>query len=244
MCETATLLYACRLPQPYVSQVLAQLGANVPAAAMTLTCVDRIFTRIGASDQIAAGLSTFQVEMIEAGVVLRDATPASLVLLDELGRGTATHDGVAVATAVFASVVRELRCAALLSTHYDALVADCAAGSHGAVQVAHMATRTETDGEDGAVRVTPLYTLTEGPCWRSHGVACARAAFSQAGLPTATANALLCVAEARSAALQQHMCERLLLGLARAVLGCRGVHELAPLQRRVSLLEALQSEPR
>ena len=169
--------------------------------------------------------------------MLRDATPASLVLLDEMGRGTATHDGVAVASAVFGAVVRDARCVALLSTHYDALVAEACAGSHGAVAVAHMATRAEADARSGAVRVTPLYTLAPGPCWRSQGVACARAAFAQAGLPDATAEALLSVAEARSAGLQQQMSERLLLGLARAVSRCGRVDELGPLQRRVALLD-------
>ena len=175
--------------------------------------------------------------------MLRDATPASLVLLDELGRGTATHDGVAVASAVFGAVVRDARCIALLSTHYDALVAEACAGSHGAVAVAHMATRAEADARSGAVRVTPLYTLAPGPCWRSQGVACARAAFAQAGLPDATAEALLSVAEARSAELQQQMSERLLLGLARAVAHCGRVHEheLGPLQRRVALLDQPRS---
>src|SRR5678816_2812906 len=80
--------------------VLAQLGAFVPADSASLGVIDRLFTRVGASDNLAQGQSTFMVEMSETSAILHNATPRSLVLLDEIGRGTSTYDGVAIAWAV------------------------------------------------------------------------------------------------------------------------------------------------
>ena len=84
---------------------MAQLGCHVPAASMTLSPVDRIFTRIGANDNILAGRSTFMVELKETATILAQATPDSLVILDELGRGTSTFDGHAIAHAVLSHLV-------------------------------------------------------------------------------------------------------------------------------------------
>ena len=103
---------------------MAQLGACVPAAAMRLSPVDAMFVRMGARDQIIAGRSTFLVELNEAAAVLRGATASSLVALDELGRGTATTDGAAIASAVLRHITRRLRCRALFSTHYHRLAED------------------------------------------------------------------------------------------------------------------------
>ena len=94
----------------------------MPAAKCSLTPVDRIFTRIGASDRILEGKSTFFVEMEETKNVLQWATPRSLAILDELGRGTSTFDGYAIAHAVMQFLVQKLACRTLFSTHYHMLL--------------------------------------------------------------------------------------------------------------------------
>src|SRR6185312_17319402 len=97
---------------------MAQLGCYVPASSCTLTPFDRIFTRIGANDRILSGQSTFMVESIETAKILNEATHRSMVILDELGRGTSTHDGYAIAYSVLTHLVRETKCVGLFSTHY------------------------------------------------------------------------------------------------------------------------------
>ena len=94
----------------------------MPAASCKLTPVDRIFTRIGASDKILAGESTFFLELSETACILHNATKNSLVLVDELGRGTATYDGVAIAYSVIKELANNIRCLTLFSTHYHHLV--------------------------------------------------------------------------------------------------------------------------
>lgn len=101
--------------------LLAQIGSFVPATCMTLTLSDAIFTRMGARDNLFKGESTFMVEVSETASILRQATPRSLVVLDELGRGTSTHDGAAIAGAVLEYVAREVGCLMLFITHYQDL---------------------------------------------------------------------------------------------------------------------------
>ena len=96
--------------------LLAQLGCYVPATACRQTPVDRIFTRVGASDRLLAGQSTFFVELAETSAILAHATRHSLVLLDELGRGTSTFDGAAIAYAVVKALTTEARCRTLFAT--------------------------------------------------------------------------------------------------------------------------------
>lgn len=101
--------------------VLAQIGSHIPADSCCMTIVDRIFTRLGAQDDIISGHSTFLVELNETSLILKHATPNSLVLLDELGRGTATYDGTAIAAAVV-NYLADLKCCTLFSTHYHNLI--------------------------------------------------------------------------------------------------------------------------
>jgi len=157
-----------------VSVVLAQLGCYVPAGEMTLSPVDRIFTRIGASDKILSGLSTFMLEMQETSEMLRHATRDSLLVLDELGRGTATHDGYAIAHAVLNDIITRLRCRCLFSTHYHQLCSDVEDMSS-SVSMYHM--RFETDPVTRAVSF--MYRLGAGGSGGSYGVDVAR----KAGLP-------------------------------------------------------------
>jgi DNA mismatch repair protein MutS len=104
--------------------LLAQIGSFVPAAEASVGIVDRIFSRVGATDEIAAGRSTFMVEMLETAAILHNASPRSLILFDEIGRGTSTYDGMAIARAVveFLHNRRELAAKTLFATHYHELV--------------------------------------------------------------------------------------------------------------------------
>ena len=127
--------------------VLAQLGCFVPAEEMIFSVVDRIFTRLGAMDRILCGESTFFVEMSETCAVLNYATKDSLVLLDELGRGTSTFDGTAIASAVVSKLANHIKCRTLFSTHYHLLVKEFASNSN--VFLGHMACMEERrDDED------------------------------------------------------------------------------------------------
>lgn len=109
------------LRQVGLAAILAQLGAFVPAARMKLTPFDRIFTRLGANDNIIGGESTFKVELAETVKILKHATSKSLIIMDELGRGTSTFDGVAIAEAVLHYLIHVTRACVLFSTHYNML---------------------------------------------------------------------------------------------------------------------------
>eukprot|EP00232_Nephroselmis_pyriformis_P023616 CAMPEP_0182873260 /NCGR_PEP_ID=MMETSP0034_2-20130328/12220_1 /TAXON_ID=156128 /ORGANISM="Nephroselmis pyriformis, Strain CCMP717" /LENGTH=138 /DNA_ID=CAMNT_0025005895 /DNA_START=1 /DNA_END=413 /DNA_ORIENTATION=+ len=109
-----------------VAVILAHMGCYVPAEEATLTPVDTVFTRLGASDRIMSGESTFLVECAEAASILRHATADSMVVLDELGRGTSTFDGYAIAHAVLAHLSAVVDCRLMFATHYHALTSEFA----------------------------------------------------------------------------------------------------------------------
>jgi len=111
------------LRQNALIAILAQAGSFVPAQAATIGIVDRLFSRVGAADDLARGRSTFMVEMVETAAILNQATPRSLVILDEIGRGTATFDGLSIAWATVEHLHDNLRCRALFATHYHELTA-------------------------------------------------------------------------------------------------------------------------
>lgn len=154
--------------------LMAQIGSFVPAEDATIGIVDRIFTRIGASDYLAKGQSTFMVEMLETASILHQATARSLILLDEIGRGTSTFDGVAIAWAVCETIHDQIRARTLFATHYHELTD--LAGSAGGLKNYHMAV-AEAGGE-----IRFLRELKEGGTNRSYGVAVA----GMAGLPRET----------------------------------------------------------
>lgn len=156
--------------------IMAQIGSYVPATSCTLTAVDRVFTRVGARDDIIRGESTFLTEMLESSCILRHATSHSLLLVDELGRGTTTHDGTAIAAA-YVNAVRSIKARTFFSTHYHSLV-EHYDGMEG-VQTGHMACFVEQ--EDNRETVTFLYKLTQGQCPKSYGFNVA----TLAGLPQA-----------------------------------------------------------
>jgi DNA mismatch repair protein MutS len=151
--------------------VLAQMGSFVPADAMTFAPCDRIFTRIGAADDIASGRSTFLVEMSEVATIIHQATADSLVVLDEVGRGTATYDGMALAEAIVEHLHTVTRCRGVFATHYHHLAAQL--GHLSGVACYRMGVRH--DGE----RLIFLHTLEPGVAEGSFGIAVAR----MAGLP-------------------------------------------------------------
>jgi DNA mismatch repair protein MutS len=153
--------------------LLAQIGSFVPAAQATLGIVDRLFTRVGASDNLVRGQSTFMVEMAETSAILHAATARSLVLLDEIGRGTSTYDGVSIAWAVSEHVHEKIGCKTIFATHYHELTQ--LAGELGALRNYNVAVREV--GEE----ILFLHRLQPGPADRSYGIEVGRLA----GLPPA-----------------------------------------------------------
>jgi DNA mismatch repair protein MutS len=148
--------------------VLAHIGSHVPAKAATIGPIDRIFTRIGAADDLAGGRSTFMVEMTETANILHNATAQSLVLMDEIGRGTSTFDGLSLAWAVARHLASSVRAFTLFATHYFELTA-LATELPGVVNLHLDATE---HGED----LVFLHAVKEGPANRSYGLAVARLA--------------------------------------------------------------------
>ncbi|HTR37766.1 MAG TPA: DNA mismatch repair protein MutS [Bryobacteraceae bacterium] len=151
--------------------ILAQMGSFVPADSATLSIVDRVFTRIGAADNLARGRSTFMVEMTETAVILNTATPRSLVVLDEIGRGTATYDGLALAWAVVEHLHQRIRARTLFATHYHELT-ELAGQLPGVVNL-HVSVKEAGD------QVIFLRKVEPGRADRSYGIEVARLA----GLP-------------------------------------------------------------
>ncbi|WP_097063390.1 DNA mismatch repair protein MutS [Sphingomonas guangdongensis] len=162
------------LRQNALIAVLAQAGSFVPATSATLGLVDRLFSRVGASDNLARGRSTFMVEMVETAAILAQATPRSFVILDEVGRGTSTYDGLAIAWAVVEAIHEDNRCRCLFATHYHELTR--LAERCDALSLHHVRAR-EWKGE-----LVLLHEVADGPADRSYGLAVARLA----GLPPAT----------------------------------------------------------
>ncbi len=162
------------LRQNALIAVLAQAGSYVPATRATLGLVDRLFSRVGASDNLARGRSTFMVEMVETAAILAQATPRSFVILDEVGRGTSTYDGLAIAWAVVEAIHEDNRCRCLFATHYHELTR--LAERCDALTLHHVRAR-EWKGD-----LVLLHEVAEGPADRSYGIAVARLA----GLPPVT----------------------------------------------------------
>lgn len=157
--------------QVAITSLLAQMGSFVPCATAELPIFDQIFTRIGANDFLSEGLSTFMVEMKEAAEILSNATPQSLVILDEIGRGTSTYDGMSLAQAILEYLLTNTNCVTLFATHYHELTD--LTGGFSNLKNAHMRV-SEVNGE-----VRFLHTLTQGAASKSYGIHVAKLA----GLP-------------------------------------------------------------
>ncbi|KAI0194564.1 muts domain V-domain-containing protein [Astrocystis sublimbata] len=234
--------------------LLAQIGSFVPADAMTLTLVDAIHTRMGARDNLFRGESTFMVEVSETARILRSATPHSLVILDELGRGTSTYDGAAIAQAVLQHVVEDTQCLTLFITHYQSLarVAEGLAGKCTNVHMRFTATNkhsnssdkssllhslddsmdTQADSEplEADEEITFLYEVGEGVAHRSYGLNVARLA----RIPPR----VLDVAATKSRELEDEIKTRRLGGAARLLAGIMG-NDSEQLDHLVSSIEQL-----
>lgn len=163
----------------YIRQValivlMAQIGCYVPAQKACISLVDRIFVRSGASDMITSGLSTFMVEMVETAHILRHATEKSLIIMDEIGRGTSTYDGISIAWAIAEYLVKQIKAKTLFATHYHELQnLEQKASNH--ISNYHMGVQNEKGNP------VFLYTLLPGGSSHSHGVAVAQLA----GVPAA-----------------------------------------------------------
>lgn len=147
--------------------IMAQIGCYVPAVSARLTPIDRIMSRLGANDNIFAAQSTFFVELSETKKILSEATPRSLVILDELGRGTSSYDGVAVAQAVLHHVATHVGCVGFFATHYHSLATEFE--NHPEIR----AKRMQIHVNDEERRVTFLYKLEDGVAEGSFGMHCA-----------------------------------------------------------------------
>ena len=154
--------------------ILAWCGSFVPASSCEVGPIDRIFTRIGASDDLAGGRSTFMVEMTEAAVIVNAATERSLVLVDEIGRGTSTFDGLSLAHAIARYLLVQRRCLTLFATHYFELTQ---LASHEDACINLHLSATEHNG-----RIVFLHQIHAGPASKSHGLQVAKLAGLPAGL--------------------------------------------------------------
>lgn len=177
--------------QVALTSILAQIGSFVPASEASLPLFGAIYTRIGASDQLSEGLSTFMVEMKETAEMLKAADEKSLVILDEVGRGTSTFDGMALAQSLLEYLVSDLKTMTLFATHYHELTK--LSETHAKIHNAHMSV-IEKQGE-----IRFLHTLKQGPAQKSYGIQVAKIA----GLPVAVtkrAEQILKCLEKKSAA--------------------------------------------
>ncbi|CAM8914652.1 unnamed protein product [Rhodiola kirilowii] len=150
--------------------ILAQLGAYVPCEICVFSVVDTIFTRLGATDRIMTGESTFFVECAETASVLQHATQDSLVLLDELGRGTSTFDGYAIAYAVFRHLIEKVKCRLLFATHYHPLTKEFASHPHVSSQHMSCTFRKSQSPSKSDEELVFLYRLAPGACPESYGL--------------------------------------------------------------------------
>ncbi|KAM3431334.1 hypothetical protein MY4824_007186 [Beauveria thailandica] len=150
-----------------IAVIMAQIGCYVPAIFAKLTPVDRIMSRLGANDNIFASQSTFFVELSETKKILSEATPRSLVILDELGRGTSSYDGVAVAQAVLHHVATHIGCVGFFATHYHSIATEFE--NHPEIR----ARRMQIHVDDQERRITFLYKLEDGVAEGSFGMHCA-----------------------------------------------------------------------
>lgn len=154
--------------QTAIVAILHQIGSYVPCVSAQMPIFDRIFTRVGAADDLSKGQSTFMVEMSEVAQILREASPRSLVILDEVGRGTSSQDGLAIASAILENLSQSVNCYSLFATHYHELasLADCLASVKNV--------QSEVKEESGSVKFT--HRLIEGASGSSYGIEVAKLA--------------------------------------------------------------------
>jgi DNA mismatch repair ATPase MutS len=160
------------LRQTAVIAILAQAGSFVPADAARIGVVDRVFSRVGARDDLFRDRSTFMLEMVETAAILRAATPRSLVIMDEIGRGTTLHAGMAIAYATLDYILSHVGCRTLFATHYHELARMLGAGTSLRPGVAFFC----TDVEEGGGAFAYAYRLRPGINYNSHAIMAAQLA--------------------------------------------------------------------
>jgi DNA mismatch repair protein MutS len=165
---------SCYLRQVALLTLLAQVGSFIPAHAATIGLADRIFTRVGASDELSRAQSTFMVEMTEAANILNNATARSLVILDEIGRGTSTYDGVSLAWAITEYLHDQVGCRTLFATHYHELaqLAERLPGLRNCNATVH----------ESAEGIVFLHRIAPGSADKSYGIHVAQRAGVPAGV--------------------------------------------------------------
>jgi DNA mismatch repair protein MutS len=225
------------LRQNALIAILAQMGAYVPAASAHIGAIDRLFSRVGAADDLARGRSTFMVEMVETAAILNQATPRSFVILDEIGRGTATFDGLSIAWAAVEHLHETNRCRALFATHYHELTA--LAG-----RLDHLANATvkvrEWHGD-----VVFLHEVVPGIADRSYGIQVARLAGLPAPVIARASEVLKILEESDTAAARRSLADDLPLFQA-ARTDTRSFREPGPseVERRLASLAPDDLSPR
>lgn len=192
--------------------IMAQIGCYVPAESAEVSIHDAVLTRMGASDEIMRGKSTFMVELSETAEIVRSATEKSLVILDELGRGTATYDGVAIASSVLEHAVLQMKCKTLFTTHYPQIGVELSQQFPALVANAHMA-YMEEELIDGRHEIHFLYKLKQGVAVKSFGVECGRLA----GLPEVVLSLAAQKSKEHEEAEHSNRLARILKELARSV---------------------------
>ncbi|CAN9401263.1 unnamed protein product [Alternaria alternata] len=207
--------------------IMGQIGSYVPATEARLGMLDAVFTRMGAFDNMLKGESTFMVELNETSDILKSATPRSLIILDELGRGTSTFDGVAIAEAVLDYVIRDLQSLTLFITHYQHLAKLSGRFSNGELKNVHM----RFEEQNGGKEVVFLYEATEGISHRSYGLNVARLA--------RVPEKVIDVAEVKSTELEASMGACKLGNLSRMMKGLLTDESEASLDRLVEGIEQL-----
>ncbi|MBI1179089.1 MAG: DNA mismatch repair protein MutS [Alphaproteobacteria bacterium] len=215
------------LRQNALIAILAQMGAYVPAASARIGVVDRLFSRVGASDDLARGRSTFMVEMVETSAILNQATPRSLVILDEIGRGTATYDGLSIAWAAVEHLHDVNRSRGLFATHYHELTA--LAGKLDSLSPHTMRVK-EWQGE-----VVFLHEVGPGAADRSYGIQVARLA----GLPPAVVSRAQTVLERLEAGEQSSAVRDLAQDL--PLFAAHMQRQAAPAEKPSPALDALRA---
>ncbi len=187
--------------QTALIQIMAQMGGFVPAESALLPVMDAIYTRIGANDSLSEGLSTFMVEMKETAELLNEATSTSLIVLDEIGRGTATYDGLSLAEAIMEYIIQKIKGYTLFATHYHEITAMAKqfpkSIRNGHMEIVHGA------GPEGADSIQFSYVFKEGSVGRSYGIQVAELA----GLPASliqSAKQSLALKEASRGALKKN----------------------------------------